>query len=338
MKQRMRILQGERDGLPTPSTNTQLTVKKTRKHPKAKMRTLLRRAISKANTRQRRGTNLKAAARAEKGAGGQRAERKITSIKVMTEEVAQEAKSEMLKRKKGSQKLITVKTGIRATSRIKSIKRTPKEETVRKLGQSHKARKGQRKMGADLAAETGIGVDLQDPKNEKRNEKKAGRGAEIGAGVGIGDTRGGEPPGIRSVEQEAQTGAGTEAGGPEARAARESAVKIGRLIERTETERLRAKEDDTATAPTVTETETREEGAKKALILKGAERKVPPNPKTGGVRTKQDPIVQKAKTETTARKRNPAPAPALAPALTATDPRSRFGSFDALILYPPHIK
>lgn len=324
----MRILQDERDGLPTPSPNTQLTEKKTRKHPKAKMRTPLRRVISRANTRQRRGTNLKAAAKAEKRVGGQRAERKITSIKAMTEEVAQEAKSEMLKRKKGGQKLITVKTGI-------SIKRTPK---VRKLRQSHKARKGQRKMGADLAAETGIGVDLQDPKNEKRNEKKAGRGAEIGAGVGIGDTRGGEPPGIRSVEQEARTGAGTEAGGPEARAARESAVKIGRLIERTETERLQAKEDDTATAPTATE--TREDGATKAQILKGAEREVPPDPKTGGVQTKQDQIVQKAKTERAARKRNPAPAPApaLAPALTATDPCSRFGSFDAHILYPPHIE
>lgn len=331
------MLQHERDGLPTPSTNTQLTVKKTRKHPK--MRTLLRRAISKANTRQRRGTNLRAAAKAEKRVGGQRAERKITSIKVMAEEDAQEAKSEMLKRKKGSQKLTTVKIGVRATSRIKSIKRTTKEETVRKLGQSHRARKGQQKMGADLAAETGRGVDPQDPKNEKRNEKKAGRGAEIGAGVGIGDTRAEEPPGIRSVEQEAQTGAGTGAGGPEARAARESAVKIGRLTERTE--RLQAKEDDTATAPTVTE--TREGGAKKAPTLKGAERKVPPNPKTEGVRTNQDQIVQKAKTETTARKGNPAPAPApalalaLAPALTATDPRSRFGSFDALILYPPHI-
>lgn len=303
MRPRMRLLQEERDGPPTQSANTQLRVKKTRKlghvDPKAKKRTLLRRMISKANTRQRRGINLKAAAKAEKRVGGQEVERRLRSTKVMTEEVAQGAKTEMLRRKKRSQKLITIKIEIRVRSRIESIKRTAKEEMVRKLGQSRKARKEQQKMDTDLVAETGIVEDLQDQKKEKKNEKKAGRGAENVAGVGKGDTtakgriRGEEHPGIGNIEQEVQTETSretrTEAGDPEARAIGETTAKIDHLIERTKTETLQTKEDDIATVLRVTE--TRKGGAKKAQIPNGTERIVPPNPKTGGPPSNQDQIV-----------------------------------------------
>ena len=137
--------QEEKDRPPTQSMNKQLMVKKTRKadhiDPKVKKRTLLRRTRSKANTRQRKEINLKVAAKAEKIGEGQKAGRRVTSTEVTTEEAARGVKTEMLARKKRSQKLITIKIKIRVTSQIKSIKRTPKEEMVRELEQSHKARK-----------------------------------------------------------------------------------------------------------------------------------------------------------------------------------------------------
>lgn len=329
MRPRVRFpkVQEERDGPLTQSTNTPLRVKKTRKlghvDPKAMKRRKLRRMISKASTRQRRGINLKAAAKAEKRVGGQKAERRLTSTKVMTEEAAQGAKTEMLKRKKRSQKLITVKIEIRVMSLIKSIKRTPEEKMVRKLGQSHKARKERQKMDTDLVAEIGIGIDLQFQKKKKTNEKKAERGAGNVAGVGKGDQtakgriRSEEHPEIRNVEQEVQTETSletrTEAGDPGARVIRETTAKIGHLIERTETEKLQTKEEDIAAALRVIE--TREGRVKKAQIPNGAEQIVTPNPKTEKVLSNQDQIVRKAKTDTTARGINPA----LGQALTATD-------------------
>lgn len=144
----MRLLKlpDEREGPPTQSMNTQLREKKTRNlahiGQRAKKRTLLRRMRSKVSTRQRRVINLQVAAKAEKRVGGQKAEKSLISIKAMTEEVAQRAKIEMIKGKKRSQKMITAKIETRVTSLIKSKKRTPKEEMVRKLGQSRKARKG----------------------------------------------------------------------------------------------------------------------------------------------------------------------------------------------------
>lgn len=97
----MRVLkpQEKRDGSLTQSTNTQLRVKKTRKlghiDPKAKKRTMMRRMRIIANTRQRNGINLKAAVKAEKRVGGLKAKRRVTSTKVMTEEVAQGAKTKL---------------------------------------------------------------------------------------------------------------------------------------------------------------------------------------------------------------------------------------------------
>lgn len=317
-------LQEEKDEPPTPNMNTQLRVKKTRDlghvDPKAKKRTQLRRMTSQANTRQRRRINPKAAAKAEKRVGGLKAERRPTSVKVMTEETAQGAKTEMTKRKKRSQKLITVKIEIRARSPIKSIMMTAKEEMTRKSGQSHKARKIL-KMDADPVAETGTGVDLQSRKRRKKGEIKAGREAESVAGVGKGGTtakgriRGEERPGIRNIEQEVQTETRletrTEAGDPEARATRETTAKIGRLIEGTETEKLQTKEGGAAAARAVIG--TGKGRVIKAPIPNGAELIV--IPKTDEALPNQDQIVQKAKTETTARGINPAPAPAL----TATD-------------------
>lgn len=262
----MRLLKlpDEREGPPTQSTNTQLRGKKTRilAHigQRAKKRTLLRRMKSKVSTRQRRVINLQVAAKAEKRVGGQKAEKSLISIKAMTEEVAQGAKTEMIKGKKRSQKMITAKIETRVTSLIKSKKRTPKEEMVRKPGQSHKARKEQQKMVADLAAETGI-VDLQCQRKKKKNEKEAGSEGENVVGVGIGDTtvkesiKGEVHTGTRNNEQEVLTETSQETpieiGDPEARVIGETTAKIAHPIERTKTEKPQTKEDDVATARTV---------------------------------------------------------------------------------------
>lgn len=318
-------LQEEKDEPPTPNTNTQPMVKKTRDHghvdPKAKKRTPLRRMTSQANTRQRRGINPKAVAKAEKRVGGLKAERRLTSVKVMTEETAQGAKIEMTKRKKRSLKMITVKREIRARSPIKSIMMTAKEEMTRKSGQSHKARK-MLKMVADPVAETGTGVDLQSRERRKTGEIRAGRGSETVAGVGKGGTtakgkiKGEGRPGIRTIEQEVQTETRlethTEAGDPEARATRETTAKIGRLIERTETEKLQTKGGG-ATAAARAVIGTGKGRVIKAPIPNRAELIV--IPKTDEALPNRDQIVQKAKTETTARRINPAQARAL----TATD-------------------
>lgn len=330
MSPRMRLLkhQKERDGPPTQRVNTP-RVKKTRKlghiDPEAKRKTLLRRMRSKANTRQRKEINLKAAVKAERRVGGQKAERRVTNTKVMTEEVTQGAKTEMLVRKRRSQNLNKIKIRIRVTSPIKSLKRIPKEEMVRELGQSHKARKEPlQKMGTDLVVGTGIGVNLQHQKTKKKNKKKTERGSEIVAGVRKDDTtvkgriRSEEHPGRRNIEQEVQTEISletrTEAGAPEARVTGETTAKIGHLIERTRTETLPTKGEDAAAALTVIE--TRKGRVKRARIPNGAEQILPPNLKTEEARPNQDQIVQKVKTETTARGINRA----LAQALTATEP------------------
>lgn len=325
-RKRLLKLREERDGPPAQSMSTRLRVKKTRKlgriDPKAKKTTLSRRMRSIANTRQRKEINLKVAAKAGKRVGGQKAERRVTSTKVMTEEVSLGAKTEMLLGKKRSQNLITVKIEIRVMSPIKSIKRTPKEEMVRELGQSHKARKEQlQKMGTDQVAGTGIGVDLQRQKTKKKNEKKTERGAGSAAGVRKDDTtvkgriRGEGHPGIRTIEQEVQTEISletrTEAGAPEARVPRETAAKTGHLIEGTGTEKLPTKGEDVAAAQRAIK--TRKGKVRRAQILNEAEPRAPPDPKTGEAQPNQDQIVQKAKTETTARGIN------RAQALTATE-------------------
>lgn len=149
MKPRMTLpnLQDERDGRLTQSMKTQLRLKKTRKlahiDPKAKTRTLPRRMRNKTNTRQRKGTNLIAAVRAERRVRGQKAERGRTSTKVMTKEVALRAKTEVLLRKKRSQNPIIVEIERRVMRWIKRIKKTSKEEMGKELEQSQKARKDQ---------------------------------------------------------------------------------------------------------------------------------------------------------------------------------------------------
>ncbi len=350
MRPRMRLLKlrEERDGPPTQSMNTLQRVKKTRKlghiDPKAKKRTLLRRMRSIANTRQRKEIHLKAAAKAGIRVGGQKAERRVTSTKVMTEEVSLGAKTEMLLGKKRSQNLITVKIEIRVMSPIKSIKRIPKEEMVRELGRSHKARKEQlQKIGTDQVAGTGTEADLQHQKTKKKNEKKTERGAGSAAGVRKDDTtvkgriRGEGHPGIRTIEQEVQTEISletcTEAGAPEARVPGETTAKTGRLIGRTKTEKLPAKGEDVAAAQRAIK--TRKGKVKRAQILNGAKPRAPPDPKTGEARPNRDQIVQKAKTGTTARGINRA----RAQALTATEPvmisrRNRLGVLKSVhILY-----
>lgn len=321
----MRTLQEVRGGPPTQSTNTQRKVKKTRKaahvDPKAKKGTLARRMRSKVNTKQRRGINLTAAAKVEKRAEGPKAERRLTGIKVRTEEVAQEAETEMLKIKKRSQRVIIAKIEIRVMGQIKSIRRTPKAEMARELGQSLAAKK-EREMNTDLVAETGTEVDLQHQKKERRNETKAGRGAEIAAGVENGDTTatggaGSEArPGTRNAEQEVQTETSpetrTEAGDPGVGVTRETAAKIGHLTEGTE--RLQTKEGDIAAAPIAIE--TGRERSTEALILNGAEGKVRLGLEKGGAPSNQDLIVQKAKTETGARGTAPARVPAQAQTAT----------------------
>lgn len=136
---------GEKDGPLTLKRITQLRERKTRNlapvDPEAKKRK------RKANTSQRRAINPKAAAKAEKKAGDQKAETSLTSIKVMEEEVAQGAKPKMTKEKR--LRPTTAKSETKATTLIKSIERKPKEEAGRKAGQSPKARK---KMVSDLQA------------------------------------------------------------------------------------------------------------------------------------------------------------------------------------------
>lgn len=306
------------------STNTQRRVKKTRKaahvDPKAKKGTLARRMRSKVNTKQRRGINLTAVAKVEKRAEGPKAERRLTSIKVRTEEVAQEAETETLKIKKRSQRVIIVKIEIRVMGQIKSIRRTPKAEMARELGQSLAARKEQ-EMNTDLVAETGTEVDLQHQKKERRNETKAGRRAEIAAGVENGDTTatggaGGEAhPETRNAEQEVQTETSpetrTEAGDPGV-GVRETAAKIGRLTEGTE--RLQTKEGDIAAVPIAIETGRGR--ATEAQTLNGAEGKVLLGLEKGGAPSNQDLIVRKARTETGARGTAPARIPAQAQTAT----------------------
>lgn len=325
MKARMRPLQEVRGGPLTQRMNMQLKVKKTRKavrvDPKAKKGTLARRMRSKVNTNRRRGINLTAAAKVEKRAEGPKAERRLTSIKVRTEEVAQEAETKTLKIKKRSQRAIIAKIEIKVMGQIKSIRRTPKAEVARELGQSLAARKEQ-EMNTDLVAETGTEVDLQHRKKERRNETKAGRRAEIAAGAENGDTTatggaGSEArPGTRNAEQEVQTETGpetrTEAGDPGVAVTRETAAKIGRLTGGTE--RLQTKGGDIAAAPIAIETETGR--GTEAPILNGAEGKVRLGLEKGGAPSNQDLIVQKAKTETGARGTAPARVPAQAQTAT----------------------
>lgn len=320
-------LQEERGEPPTQSMNTQLRVKKTRKlghiDPKAKTRTLLRRMRSIANTRQRKEINLKAAAKAEKRIRGQKAERRLTSTKVMTGKAAQRAKTKMLVRKKRSQSRITIKIKVRVMTPTKSRRRTPKEEMVRELGQSPKVRKNQlQKMAADQVAGTGIGADLQGPKTKKKNAKRTERRAESVAEVRKDDTtmkgriRSEGHPGIGNIDQEVRTEISretpTEAGAPEARVVGETTAEIDPLIERTEN--LPTTGEDGAAALRVIE--MRKGRVKRVQIPNGETQIAPPSPKTEEAQPGQDQIVQRAKTETTAREIKAA----LAPALTATEP------------------
>lgn len=139
---------GERDGPLTLNMITQLRGKKTRNlapvDPEAKKRK------RKANTNQRRAINPKAAAKAEKKAGDQKAETSLTNIKVMDEEVARGAKPKMTKKRKRLRP--TTAKSEKAMTLTKSIVRKPKEETGRKAGQSPKARKEPQKMDSDLQA------------------------------------------------------------------------------------------------------------------------------------------------------------------------------------------
>lgn len=329
MRLRVRLLKlhEEKDGPPPQGTNTQQRVKKTRIlghiDPKAKKRTMLRRMRNRANTSQRKGINLKAAAKAEKRVGGQKAERRVANTKLKREEVAQGAKIAMQAKKKRSQNQIT-KIEIRDVSQIKNLKRTRKEEIVRELEQSREARTERQKIDTDLAAGIGIEVDVQYQKTKKKNEKKTETGAENVAGVRKGGTtvkgtiRSKAHPGIQNVEQEVQTEISLEtlreAGAPEARAIRETAAKISRPIERTKTEKPPTTGGDVVAAG-LTVIEMRGGRGKTVQIPDGAEQIVPPNPKTEEAQPNQGQTVQRAKTETTARGINQA----LAQALTATD-------------------
>lgn len=145
MKIRRKTLKvkGERDGPLTQSRITQLRGKKTRNLApvdlEAKKRT------RKANTRQRREINPKAAAKAEKKAGDQKAETSLTSIKVMVEEVTQGAKTKVTKEKK-NRKLTAAKMESKAMILMISMERKATEKVGRKVGQSPKARTQPQKM------------------------------------------------------------------------------------------------------------------------------------------------------------------------------------------------
>lgn len=262
------------------------------------------------NRRQRKRINPIVAVKAEKRKG-QKAERRVTSTEVTRGEVAQGAKIEMFIRKKRRQNLITVKIEIRVMSLTKSIKKTQKVEMVREPGQSPEVKRElPKRMSTDQAAETKTEVGLQHQKREKKKERGAERGAESAAGVGkedttvIGRVRDKEHPGIKNIEQEAQTevrlGTRTEAG--------ETEAGIDPLIEKSETERLPARGGD-AVAAALRVTEKRKRRVIGAQILK-EER----SPKTEGARPAKDQTVRKAKIEMIAR----GIGRGLAPALTAT--------------------
>lgn len=266
------------------------------------------------NRRQRKRINPIVAVKAEKRKG-QKAERRVTSTEVTRGEVAQGAKIEMFIRKKRRQNLIAVKIEIRVMSLTKSIKKTQKVEMVREPGQSPEVKRElPKRMSTDQAAETKTEVGLQHQKREKKKERGAERGAESAAesaaGVGkedttvIGRVRDKEHPGIKNIEQEAQTevrlGTRTEAG--------ETEAGIDPLIEKSETERLPARGGD-AVAAALRVTEKRKRRVIGAQILK-EER----SPKTEGARPAKDQTVRKAKIEMIAR----GIGRGLAPALTAT--------------------
>lgn len=270
------------------------------------------------NTRQRKRINPIVAVKAEKRKG-QKAERRVTSTEVTRREVAQGAKIEMFIRKKRRQNLITVKTEIRVMSLTKSIKKTQKVEMVRGPGQSPEVKRElPKRMSTDQAAETKTEVGLQHQKREKKKERRTERGAESAAGVGkeditvIGRVRDKEHPGIKNIEQEAQTGVRlgtrTEAGAQEAGVAGETEAGIDPLIEKSKTERLPARGGD-AVAAALRVTEKRKRRVIGAQILKEET-----SPKTEGARPAKDQIVRKAKIEMIAR----GIGRGLAPALTAT--------------------
>lgn len=285
-----------------------------------------------ANTRQGKEINLKVAAKAEKRVGGQKVERRARSTKMMTGEVDQRARTEMLTRKRRSLNLITTKIKIKPQRLTKSIKRTQKKKMLRDP-EHQKARKELQKMGAGQAADTGIEVETQHQKTKKTNEREtesvaesvamsvAESVAESVAGVRRGDatvkrTTGVEHPGTRNTEQEVQTGIRQEirieVGAPEVRVMTETTAKIDHPTEETKTEELPTKED---VAAALKATETRE-GRIKRVPIQEEEGRAPPNPKTEKALPDRDQIVQKGKTETKARKINRV----LAPALTATEP------------------
>lgn len=274
------------------------------------------------NRRQRKRINPIVAVKAEKRKG-QKAERRVTSTEVTRGEVAQGAKIEMFIRKKRRQNLITVKIEIRVMSLTKSIKKTQKVEMVREPGQSPEVKRElPKRMSTDQAAETKTEVGLQHQKREKKKERGAERGAESAAesaaGVGkedttvIGRVRDKEHPGIKNIEQEAQTevrlGTRTEAGAREAGVAGETEAGIDPLIEKSETERLPARGGDTVAAA-LRVTEKRKRRVIGAQILKEET-----SPKTEGARPAKDQTVRKAKIEMIAR----GIGRGLAPALTAT--------------------
>lgn len=274
------------------------------------------------NRRQRKRINPIVAVKAEKRKG-QKAERRVTSTEVTRGEVAQGAKIEMFIRKKRRQNLITVKIEIRVMSLTKSIKKTQKVEMVREPGQSPEVKRElPKRMSTDQAAETKTEVGLQHQKREKKKERGAERGAESAAesaaGVGkedttvIGRVRDKEHPGIKNIEQEAQTevrlGTRTEAGAREVGVAGETEAGIDPLIEKSETERLPARGGD-AVAAALRVTEKRKRRVIGAQILKEET-----SPKTEGARPAKDQTVRKAKIEMIAR----GIGRGLAPALTAT--------------------
>lgn len=267
------------------------------------------------NTRQRKEINLKVAVKAEKKIKGQKAERRLIHIKVMTGEVAQGAKIEMLIRKKRSPNLIAAKTEIRVMNLKKSIRKTQKVEMVSEQGQNPEAKKEQpKKMSIDQVAETRT-EGGQHQKREKKKERETGRGAENVAGVGKEDAtvkgriRDEEHPGIKNIEQEVQTevrlGTLTEAGARGAGAAGETRAGIDPRTEKSKTEMLPDRGGDAAAAALrVIEKKRRVKGAQIP--------KEEPSPKTEGARPAKDQIVRKKRIEMIARR--------IAPAPTATEP------------------
>lgn len=328
---------------------------------------------SKANRRKGERTNLKAAVEAEKRREGQRAEKtedqkaekrirdqkaekrvedqraekRFKSTKVMTKKIGHGAKSEMSIRKTRSPNLITARRGIKTRSLIKSRKRIQKEEMVRELGQSPKVRREVQSVGTDQVAETGKRVNLQSQKKRRKSEKKTGRGAGNAAGVSKDSItvkkriKSEEDPGVGNMEEVAQTEVRPEthtgADAREVRAIVETTAKTGHLIERTE--KLSARREGAAAAAQRVITI---EGRVRRAQIPREELKAPPDPKTEEARLDQDQIVQKAKTDTTARGINRA----LVQALTATEPvTSRKYVFcflflllnSAPILYPVYV-